>query len=121
MCALKYSLPQARAGRYNYQNLSKPITFTPDNKNHENQTNTGITRQQLYPILTQSKEHPAMDDPTTAQPIQPDQTPDKTPDITANLSIAQEDAIELLLQGHNDRQVAEAINVNRMTVCDWRN
>jgi hypothetical protein len=47
--------------------------------------------------------------------------PDQTPDTADNLTVAQENAIDLLIQGHNDRQVAEAINVRRQTVCDWRN
>jgi transposase len=56
-----------------------------------------------------------MDDHT--QHVQPDQTPG----IADNLSVTQENAIDLLVQGHNDRQVAEAIGVRRETVCDWRN
>jgi FixJ family two-component response regulator len=56
-----------------------------------------------------------MDDHT--QHVQPDQTPG----IADNLSVTQENAIDLLVQGHNDRQVAEAIGVRRETVCNWRN
>jgi len=53
-----------------------------------------------------------MDDPTNPGNTQP------TP---STLSIDQENAIDLLIQGQNDRQVAEAIGVTRQTVCDWRN
>jgi hypothetical protein len=46
---------------------------------------------------------------------------EETRDIADNLSLGQQNAIDLLVQGHNDRQVAEALNVSRQTVCDWRN
>jgi hypothetical protein len=42
--------------------------------------------------------------------------PDETPGIAGNPSVAQDNAIDLLIQGHNDRQVAEAIGVRRATV-----
>lgn len=41
---------------------------------------------------------------------------DKTRQLNAN----QEKAIDLLLQGQNDREVAEAIGVSRQTVNGWR-
>ncbi len=37
------------------------------------------------------------------------------------LSVAQENAIDLLVAGKSDREVAEAVNVNRSTVNQWRN
>lgn len=37
------------------------------------------------------------------------------------LSIEQENAIDLLLQGKSDREVAEAVGVSRQTVTEWRN
>ena len=39
----------------------------------------------------------------------------------AELSVAQENAIDLLVAGKSDREVAEAVNVNRSTVNQWRN
>lgn len=36
------------------------------------------------------------------------------------LSIEQQNAIEILLQGRSDRSVAEAIGVNRSTIWEWR-
>lgn len=45
----------------------------------------------------------------------------KNDKIQQNLSVDQENAIELLIVGKNDREVAEAINVNRSTVTEWRN
>jgi hypothetical protein len=43
------------------------------------------------------------------------------PDKTRQLSIEQENALEHLLQGKSDRAVAEAVNVSRQTVWEWRN
>jgi hypothetical protein len=43
------------------------------------------------------------------------------PDKTRQLSIEQENAVEHLLQGQSDRAVAEAVNVSRQTVWEWRN
>ncbi len=43
------------------------------------------------------------------------------PDDTRQLSVEQENAIDLLLEGKPDREVAEAVGVTRQTVCDWRN
>jgi len=40
---------------------------------------------------------------------------------TRPLSIEQENAIELLLCGKSDREVAEAVGVTRQTVWEWRN
>lgn len=37
------------------------------------------------------------------------------------LSIEQENAIDLLIQGQSDRVVAEAVSVGRQTVWEWRN
>lgn len=37
------------------------------------------------------------------------------------LSITQQNAIELLLAGKSDVQVANAVGVERVTVCQWRN
>ncbi|NPV81467.1 MAG: helix-turn-helix domain-containing protein [Firmicutes bacterium] len=37
------------------------------------------------------------------------------------LTIEQENAIDLLLQGKSDREVAEAVGVSRQTVTEWRN
>jgi hypothetical protein len=51
---------------------------------------------------------------------QADQTP-HTPDTADHLTIDQENAIDLLIQGQNDRQVAQALSLRRQTVCDWRN
>lgn len=42
-------------------------------------------------------------------------------DKTRQLSIEQENAIDLLLQGKSDREVAEAVGVARQTVTEWRN
>jgi hypothetical protein len=42
--------------------------------------------------------------------------PDKTGQIPGNLSIEQQNAIDLLIESHNDRQVAEALNGRRQTV-----
>ena len=43
------------------------------------------------------------------------------PDISGhNLGPRQSRAIDLLLSGQNDRQVAEVLGVRRQTVCDWR-
>jgi hypothetical protein len=41
-------------------------------------------------------------------------------DKTRQLSIEQENAIEHLLQGKSDRAVAEAVDVSRQTVWEWR-
>lgn len=40
---------------------------------------------------------------------------------TKQLSIEQENAIDWLIQGKRDREVAEAVKVNRSTVNHWRN
>lgn len=40
---------------------------------------------------------------------------------TKQLSIEQENAIDLLVAGKRDREVAEAVNVNRETLNQWRN
>jgi len=37
------------------------------------------------------------------------------------LSVEQENAIDLLIQGKSDREVAEAVGVARQTVNQWRN
>ena len=42
-------------------------------------------------------------------------------DKCRQLSIEQENAIDLLLQGKSDREVAEAVGVSRQTVTEWRN
>lgn len=42
-------------------------------------------------------------------------------DKTRQLSVEQENAIDLLIQGHSDREVAEAVKVSRQTVNQWRN
>jgi len=43
------------------------------------------------------------------------------PDTNGQLKLEQDHAINLLLQGKNDREVAEAVNVSRQTVNQWRN
>ena len=43
------------------------------------------------------------------------------PDETRQLNAKQLNAVELIVQGHNDREVAEAVGVTRQTVCEWRN
>ena len=43
---------------------------------------------------------------------------DKT--LQKNLSIEQENAIELLIQGKSDREVGEAVGVSRQTITNWR-
>jgi len=43
------------------------------------------------------------------------------PDKTRQLSIEQQNAIDHLLQGKSDRATAEAIDVSRQTVWEWRN
>ena len=40
---------------------------------------------------------------------------------TVRLTIQQQNAIDLLLVGKNDRQVAECVGVERVTVNGWRN
>ena len=40
---------------------------------------------------------------------------------TVRLTIQQQNAIDLLLVGKNDRQVAESVGVERVTVNGWRN
>ena len=40
---------------------------------------------------------------------------------TQQLSIEQENAIDLLIQGKGDREVAEAVHVSRQTVNQWQN
>lgn len=42
------------------------------------------------------------------------------PDNSGHLSIEQENAVDLLLQGLPDGEVAEAVNVTRQTVWTWR-
>lgn len=42
-------------------------------------------------------------------------------DRTRQLSIEQLNAIDLLVQGKSDREVAEAVGVSRQTVTEWRN
>lgn len=42
-------------------------------------------------------------------------------DKTRQLSIQQQNAIDLLVQGKSDRETAEAIGVSRQTVTNWRN
>ena len=42
-------------------------------------------------------------------------------DKTGQLNVKQENAIDLLLQGQSDREVAEAVGVSRQTVTEWRN
>ena len=42
-------------------------------------------------------------------------------DKTRQLNVEQENAIDLLLQGKSDREVAEAVGVSRQTVTEWRN
>jgi transposase len=42
-------------------------------------------------------------------------------DKTRQLTIEQQNAIDLLLQGKSDREVAEAVGVSRQTVTEWRN
>src|SRR5271157_833483 len=43
------------------------------------------------------------------------------PDKTRQLSIVQQNAIDLLLQGKSDSATAEAVDVSRQTVWEWRN
>ncbi len=43
------------------------------------------------------------------------------PDKTRRLTVEQENAIDLLIQGQNDRETAEAVGVARQTVTEWRN
>ena len=42
-------------------------------------------------------------------------------DRTGQLSIEQENAIDLLIQGKPDKEVAAAVGVARQTVTTWRN
>ena len=42
-------------------------------------------------------------------------------DKARQLSIKQQNAIDLLVQGKSDRETAEAIGVSRQTVTNWRN
>ena len=42
-------------------------------------------------------------------------------DKTRQLSIEQQNAIDLLLQGKSDRATAEVVGVSRQTVWEWRN
>ncbi len=37
-----------------------------------------------------------------------------------SLSIEQQNAIDMLVLGKSDREVAEAVGVSRQTVCGWR-
>jgi len=43
------------------------------------------------------------------------------PDNTRQLNIEQLNAIDLLLQGQSDREVADQVSVTRQTVTGWRN
>jgi len=43
------------------------------------------------------------------------------PDKTGQLSIEQQNAIDLLIQGKSDRETAELVGVTRQTVTGWRN
>ncbi len=43
------------------------------------------------------------------------------PDTIGHLSVEQENAIDLLVTGTSDREVADAVGVRRQTVCGWRN
>jgi len=43
------------------------------------------------------------------------------PDKTCHLSIEQQNAIDLLIQGKSDRETAELVGVTRQTVTGWRN
>jgi len=43
------------------------------------------------------------------------------PGKTGQLTVQQENAIDLLVQGQSDREVAEAVGVARQTVTTWRN
>lgn len=45
----------------------------------------------------------------------------KTDKIRQALSIEQENAVEILLQGRSDRSVADAVGVSRQTIWEWRN
>ncbi|MFL5734774.1 MAG: hypothetical protein ACJ78Q_16580 [Chloroflexia bacterium] len=47
--------------------------------------------------------------------------PDNCGHISENLTVQQHNAIDLLIQGKSDRQVSEALDLRRQTVCDWRN
>lgn len=42
-------------------------------------------------------------------------------DEIRQLNIEQENAIDLLIQGRSDREVAEAVGVSRQTITGWRN
>lgn len=42
-------------------------------------------------------------------------------DKNRRLSVEQENAIDLLVQGKNDRETAEVVGVARQTVTEWRN
>ena len=48
------------------------------------------------------------------------ETHTNSPNVT-NLSVEQLNAIDLLVQGLSDREVAEKVNVARETVTRWRN
>ncbi len=43
------------------------------------------------------------------------------PTKTDRLSVEQRNAIDLLVLGQSDADVAERVGVTRQTVCDWRN
>jgi hypothetical protein len=45
--------------------------------------------------------------------------PDKTRQ-RQQLTVVQKNAVDLLIQGKSDRQVAELVDVSRQTVCEWR-
>lgn len=55
----------------------------------------------------------------TAEPVEPLSLTDRQQLPT--LTIAQENAIDLFIQGKSDREVAEAVGVTRQTVNEWRN
>src|SRR5688500_13203893 len=47
--------------------------------------------------------------------------PDRLGRVAGELSVAQLNAVDLLVTGTGDREVAEAVGVTRQTVCGWRN
>lgn len=47
--------------------------------------------------------------------------PDNDGQLLRNLSITQRNAIDLLVAGKTDAEVADATGVTRQTVCGWRN
>jgi hypothetical protein len=60
--------------------------------------------------------------PANLSPTKPDKTRqiEENP-IAPQLSQQQENAVDLLLQGKNDGEVAEAVGVTRQTVNTWKN